>query len=225
MNPTKITPDRIKDSIIELKVSFSQEFVLILAHLIKYSSATKYYKYTLSSNQQGNNYLFYNDTIKFQITEQTIAMNCNKKYNSWIFYFKEVSKLLDVINEIDDKLLFQKVGVRYVSSYLETDLRSILNFNFSFNFPNISSDKFSFGNEFEYKSSKVFMSLKNKISEISYENKPVLTSYIDIDIINDKLDLDIFEVRKQIDTQHDIEKDIFFGILDEDYLKSLNPVY
>ncbi len=82
-----------------------------------------------------------------------------------------------------------------------------------------------------YKEIKVILNLNNKVPVVkqqlsSKQTETIKTSIIDIDIIAEKQETKTLkELLSVIENNHTIEKEIFFGMLKEDYLQSLQPQY
>lgn len=240
--PKSIEPDRIKDAIIE--VHFESElpneinlglFFRVLSGHYKYSNKSLGTKQLTSNSASfekeitlslGGVSMFYNDKIKFQINQNSIAFNCVGKYILWENYSKEIEKILKLMLTVNSIKSFKGVGVRYVSEYINTDLVDSTNFSFSFGMPEVNSNNYSFRSEFDINEFKIVLNLSNKIPlVIDGHFTPI--SLIDIDVINNNFDIgnDFVKLFDIINNAHDLEKEIFFKILKDSFLKILNPKY
>ena len=121
--------------------------------------------------------------------------------------------------------------MRYISEYPETDLKDCVKFSFTFGSPDIESNTYSFNSEFTSGKFRTRLSLKNKLpilKEKSSDSRPIVmpVSLIDIDVIIDKLSLtDPKALLNYIDKTHLMQKEVFFNLLKQDFLKTLNPEY
>lgn len=246
--PIKITPDSIRDSIIEIKYSSPIPFEVLVGFI--YSALDNSYKYTnqpntLNKNQQialqqeqgvvefqlGVQNLFFTDTVKLDIRPNSLIFNCLNGYKGWNIYKAEIEKTLEQISKIKEIEKYNRIGVRYISEYPETDITNCTKFNFSFGIPNVVSDTYVFRTEFMSNNFRVILTLQHKAQILTgkldnniAETKPI--SIIDIDVIADNLSFESYaELLLLIDKIHTTEKEIFFDIMDEEYLKTLNPVY
>jgi uncharacterized protein (TIGR04255 family) len=110
-------------------------------------------------------------------------------------------------------------------------LKSCTKFSFSFGFPDVQSISSAFRTEFEYKNAKVILNLNNKIPIVrqqatNREPEVIPTSIIDVDVIREPLEIEkIDDLAGIIDQVHEIEKEVFFSLLTDDFLKTLNPEY
>lgn len=232
--PKKITPDNIKNAIVEFSVSYNTAYEVVLGLVLNKVMKDKSYNYARTHNvpsemQQlvSRNYLFYNDKIKFQFSPQAININCLNSYISWREYLPQIKKILSLIVSIGEGIKINRLGLRYVSEYENKDLKESLKFNFTFGFPEISSNHYSFNTEFEYKKAIVILTIRNQMpSRISNEIKNL--SHIDIDVIKKDLDINFSDknlIIQNLEQSHSYEKEIFFGIVKNDFLKTLKPEY
>ena len=240
--PKSIEPDRIKDAIIE--VHFESELPNEINLGLFFGVLKEYYKYSnkslgtkqLTSNSAsfekeitlslGGVSLFYNDEIKFQINQNSIAFNCIDKYILWENYSKQIANVLQLMLNVNSIKSFSRVGVRYVSEYINSDLVDSTNFSFSFGMPEVASKSYSFRSEFDIEQFTVVLNLSNNIPVIIDSNLTPI-SIIDIDVISTNFDIgNSFEkLFNIINNAHNLEKEIFFKILKDSFLNSLNPKY
>lgn len=229
--PKEITPDNIKDSIIEFRINYSLPYESVLGILLKDILKNKIYE-NVSSNNELNipkigsrNYLFYNENIKFQLSPNSLVINCFREYITWKKFFPEIKKIIALLSSVDSDIYLNRIGLRYVSEYVNNDLSKILNFKFSFSQNDIKSNRFSFSSEFDFEGSSVILSLKNQMPYNNTENK---LSHIDIDVSKRDVKISILNENLLLDYLQEIhiqEKKIFFGLLKKEHLQSLNPKY
>ncbi len=234
--PDSITPNRIKNSILEVFLNYKEPFEILFGYFYNNVLENGNYKSielsddnSSSEDSNNKNILFYNETIKFVFSEKSLIINCNDKYENWSSYFDEIKNVINFFN-FEKDIVINKIGLRYISEYPNMDLRDNIKFEFKFGFPNISSNSYSFNTEFNYKEALIILTLRNQIPFNVNTNKEetINLSIIDIDVIQENINLNIKEVEniyKKIETNHLYEKEIFFNILNENFLKSLNPQY
>lgn len=233
--PNSITPNRIKNSILEVFFDSNEPFEILFGYFYNNVLENGAYKSIELSNDNSSsddnnskNILFYNDTIKFVFSESSLIINCNDKYENWLLYFDEIKNVINFFN-FEKEIIINKIGLRYISEYPNMDLRDNIKFEFKFGFPNISSNSFSFNTEFNYKDALIILTLRNQIPfNVTSKEEKINLSIIDIDVIKDNININIKEIEniyEKIETNHLYEKEIFFNILNESFLKSLNPQY
>lgn len=233
--PNSITPNRIKNSILEVFFDSNEPFEILFGYFYNNVLENGTYKSIELSNDNSSsednnskNILFYNETIKFVFSESSLIINCNDKYENWLLYFDEIKNVINFFN-FEKEIIINKIGLRYISEYPNMDLRDNIKFEFKFGFPNISSNSYSFNTEFNYNDALIILTLRNQIPfNVNNKEEKINLSIIDIDVIQDNLNINIKEIEniyKKIETNHLYEKEIFFNILNESFLKSLNPQY
>lgn len=233
--PKKISPDRIKNAIVEFGVIYTQPYEVVLGFVLDKIIKNSNYQYVNSSSNipleiqelSGRNFLFFNEKIKFQLSPKTISINCYSNYISWSTYLPEIKKVIDLINEIESNIIINRIGLRYVSEYVNVDLEDCLKFEFTFGFPNIKSKHYSFNSEFQYKNALVILTLRNMMpTKVSNETQNL--SHIDIDVIKKHLKIKLSDndiLIQNLEEIHKYEKEIFFDLLKNDFLKTLKPEY
>ena len=113
------------------------------------------------------------------------------------------------------------------------DIKNCVKFDFTFGLSEVKSDTYLFRSEFIWDEHRVILNLqhkapvlKTKVDKNKAEITSVPVSIIDIDVIADKLEINNLEkLMEYIDKVHQNEKEIFFKILKDDFLKSLKLEY
>ncbi len=245
--PKKISPDRIRDSIVEVKYASSIPFQVLIGFF--YNSLDDTYIYTnqpISSSQInpqislsneiaifGGQNFFFTDKIKIQLQPNSLIFNCINEYIGWDEYRLEIEKTLKQFFTLKDIEKYTRIGVRYVSEYPEMDIKNCVKFDFTFGLSEVKSDTYLFRSEFIWDEHRVILNLqhkapvlKTKVDKNKAEITSVPVSIIDIDVIADKLEINNLEkLMEYIDKVHQNEKEIFFKILKDDFLKSLKLEY
>lgn len=241
--PIKISPDHIKQSIVEISYESDIPYEILLG--IIFQSLDKSYNYTsypLQSNEVlkneiylniGVQNLFFTSKIKFQIYPHSILFNCVESYIGWDEYKAEIVRALEQISIIKEINKFTRVGIRYISEYPEIEITKCTKFDFTFGIPEIKSDTYSFRSEFLWEDINVVLNLQHLVPKRTVANsqnenvivvKPIST--IDINVISEGLQIDnLDDLLKVIERNHSKEKEVFFNLLNTEYLASLTPVY
>jgi uncharacterized protein (TIGR04255 family) len=243
--PKKITPDSIINAVVEVKYESKVPFELLIGLLFPVFDDS--YTYTakplknpsaliinpmqeLAMNLGGQS-LLYNDKISIRLLPSAFVFSCLGKYIGWDLFRAEIEKVLKIIGNTGYVIKWNRLGLRYITEYLKTDLKDCTKFSFTFGFPEVQSLSTTFHNEFEYKGAKVIMNLNNKIptvrqQEINKTLEVVPSSIIDVDVIKDPLSLEkVEEIMDVMEEVHTYEKEVFFTLLTEDFLKTLHPEY
>lgn len=172
--------------------------------------------------------LFVNEDegIRLLINGATISFNCSKgKYVGWDNYFKNITEVLKIFETERIANSYERTMIRYISEYefnildkVDIDVNS--HSDNRYNTLEISLARQE-GNISAYIS---ISGLRERISKLTKEKK--VTSLFDVNVF-DKLSegatYDI--VCDSLIEIHRVEKESFFGMLKESYVKSLNPKY
>lgn len=240
--PKIINPDRIKDSIVEVK--FLSEFPFEVCIGLIFQSLDDSYKYTNrpTFGQKNNSQtdgaseiklefgfpqsIFFNDKIKIEIQPNSIIFNCIDKYLTWGLYKPEITRVLDQIFKSNVITSFNRVGVRYISEYPDRDIKEITKFDFSFGMPDVLSDNYAFRSEYKKSDCRIIINLKGKYPMLNNDSTKKIISSIDVDVIKESLSVNnLTNLYDVIEELHTMEKTTFFSLLKEEFLTSLNPKY
>jgi uncharacterized protein (TIGR04255 family) len=176
-----------------------------------------------------NQCIFYNQKISIQVSPNTFVFACLNNYLGWEEFNCEIEKALRKL-AISEITKYTRVGIRYISECPNKDLRDCLKFNFTFGFPHVQSETTAFRSEFVYNGTKIILNLNNKVPVAkphpsTKQMHIVKTSLIDIDVITDSIEVTLEELLNIIESSHTKEKEVFFGMLNDEYFMSLNPEY
>lgn len=179
-----------------------------------------------SVNSAINLFINEEDGIRLLINGPMISFNCAKrKYIGWDNYFKKISEVLEIIDNDQIAMSYERTMIRYISEY---DFNILEKVDIDIN-PHSDS---------RYKTLELSLSrqegsinayisisgLRERISKATNETR--VTSLFDVNVF-EKLseNSDLQTALRSLDDIHRIEKESFFGMLNEEYVKSLNPVY
>lgn len=245
--PKRISPDSIREAVVEARyISMLPNELLpglfFQAFDDKYTYTDRPVRQSVQnpgnnsrglqeiSFQVGRPSIIYNDKISVQFLPQSIVISCLSQYIGWADFQPEIEKALTRIHGTGQIQAWTRVGLRYITEYVEKDLHDISHFVFKFGLPDVKSLSAGFRSEFFFKENKAILNLVNKapiVADIAGEtSKQSHLSRIDIDVMKEDLVLNnVGDVLKVIENLHDCEKEIFFGMLKDEFIKSLNPEY
>jgi uncharacterized protein (TIGR04255 family) len=244
--PKKITPDSIREAVVELRYATLLPFNVIPGILFKIFDDT--YTYTdrpiksipepqpepVPQNEirlkVASQVLIYNEKLIMYARPSSFVFTCRNEYIGWQNFREEIAKALALIQQDEIITHWNRIGVRYISDYPGQDLRKCTRFNFTFGFPETRSDTVGLKSEFSYENSRVILNLANHVP-LQVTNKhgsaqTVTTSVIDIDVIRDvEQSIGLEHLLTTIDHVHMQQKELFFRLLKEEFLESLRPEY
>lgn len=239
--PSKIHPDYLKDTIVVAHFS-SDKPTSVLGGLIfnelsnnfsvpKSNSSNAFIEFGLSNQlaiTQGSNLHLKNEVFTIKLINNSLVFNTINTYNGWSDYSKTI---FDVIGKLLSKDILQKItrlGIRYISEFPNMKIFENLNINSSL--PSLEKEISSttLRSEINGENYTGIVNLANNIKvPRNHHNKVVdHVSLMDIDVFNSDMELeDIESVKENLNYLHKKEKEIFFGLLNEKFLASLNPEY
>lgn len=247
--PKKITPDRIRESIVQVFCVSEIPFEPMVGYLygilgemgFQYTNRPlRQQKGVSGTNQQEINlgeliivpqHFFFDEKVKIQWHQNgSLIFNCINEYIGWTEYFLFIKKVINRLTEQKIILGFGRIGIRYISEFPNIDIFDKLNLSFKMSGLNNAISNGNFRIEWQDSYHQIIANIGSKlpISSIieTSEGKAEYVSLIDLDIIVQKLEIvkneSLFEL---LDDIHTKQKEIFFGLLQDDFLATLNPEY
>ena len=237
--PIKIDPCPIAEAIIEVRFeanvppnavfgilykSFQSEFsdftslpILQLPEDIRSSDPQLKYKPYYKASK-GN--------FHIQIGPDVVSYSNSKTYAGWNVFSKKVIDMVEKFSQSEIVKSINRVGVRYINFFKDIDIYDSIKLSINLN-----------NNPFETKQSVLRSTLQTGdfLTNLNIANKAVISgsenkinngSIIDIDtfIVNTNK-LTLSDLPTLIEKGHSEEKQLFFKLLTEDFIKSLNPQY
>jgi len=242
--PSKITPDCILESISELrftsKIPEEAVFGSIYGHFKNRFTNFENLQ-TLQIPEQirkSDSNLIYAplyklnfDDIFIQIGPRSLSFHSTDKYIGWTAFSNRIHELISEILKLDIIENVQRVGIRYIN-YFET--KTILkDSNLSLNFNKFSLQPTAHSIILNYSKQDIGLTLRiyenanvsiNKKG--SFDNK--VGSVIDIDSFINNPNLTMNDANKLmglLTRTHEAEKELFFSLLSDNFIKQHNPEY
>lgn len=231
--PTKISPCPIIDAIFEIRFSSSthpnavfglvysaleKDFpnvetlpILEFPEVVRVNDPALYYKPHYKLPAQG---------FVLQVGPNVLSISSFPVYLGWKCFFE---KILDILNKIE-KIGFinniKRMGIRYIN-FFDDNIYNQINLKININDSPISYNNTVVRTEILQADFFSTLQVANNV-----KNNGKIGSIIDIDAYNEKA-LDDFFTRKEvlISDGHQKEKELFFSLLDPDFLQTLNPEY
>jgi len=233
--PKKIEPERLKDTIVEVryKSEVPFEYRLGLCHrvlkLLNVNPILPFNSHSIEldpTNFLTVDYpknLFEDSTIRLRIMDDRLIFNSNGTYCGWKDFSQSIQNI--VKNLYFEGLLgeFNWVGLRYVSEFEKIQVFEKLIWGFQYDWHSVKSVNTSFRTEWLDESDHVIVNLVNNA-----QRESDFYSLVDIDInyaIGLQPSTPVETLFEHIERLHDKEKTVFFGLMKPDFLESLNPIY
>jgi uncharacterized protein (TIGR04255 family) len=198
--PKKITPDRIRDAIVQVFFSTDIPFNPLVGYLYSVFDELGYmYTNRLpSATERGGTeisihltpqHFFFNEHIKIQLlANNSLVFNCMNHYLGWNQYQPLIAGVLKVLCEKEIVLVFNQIGVRYISEFPDISLQGNLRFSFRTEGIPGKLQNATYRTEWLHGQHKIMVSLGDKLPVRAVVVEPQQTadfvSLIDIDIIS-----------------------------------------
>jgi len=233
--PKKID-DGLKDAIVSLKfISNLPKGTELGVFYLKFKDFLKPIKipnptFVPGSNlvieKQSNNFLSQDENFRIEFNSGEIIFNIQKVYKGWEEFFGFIR--IVVIRLFDEDIItgVYRIGLRYISQFENISIFDKVNAKISLDL--VEGDVRG-QSRFELSKDDFFiiLSMSNKQVVPKEYSKAEFISIIDIDVIKDFSTIELSQsiVFEKITEAHTLEKEIFFGLLKNDFLKTLNPEY
>lgn len=167
------------------------------------------------------------DNTVFQFAPDLINIININSYLGWDVFFEKIKTILDSIASTNVINKIERISLRYID-FFELDIIDKINLDINLNNSILKSNEIFLRAKIENEEVDKILQVSN--SAMIFKNSlPINGSTLDIDISlkdyskvspNDKENL-----YSLIDKLHTEEKETFFQLLKEDFLKTLNPKY
>jgi uncharacterized protein (TIGR04255 family) len=165
-------------------------------------------------------YRISNEKFVTQIGQDVLTISSFPEYSGWDEFSKQIFSILDRIEKVGIIDSVIRVGIRYIN-FFENDVFKDIDLKISINSEDITYKNTIIRTEIEQEAYKSSLQIANNAN---HNNR--LGSIIDIDTFTES-NLKNFFLNKEelISGGHTKEKELFFSLLKEDFLKKLNPTY
>jgi uncharacterized protein (TIGR04255 family) len=244
--PKKLNPDNLKDTLVEIRYAqgIPQELMLGFASSILVPLDYQYLpvpnqniNIALNNNQQiafglGSNSggFFIKDNIRIQFVANQIIFNClADRYAGWEKYFQTISYITSVLFDKGAIRDFDRVSIRYISEFKNIDIYQGIKGTIDISNAGLKLDNSILRLVDESENLKTYVTLTNKARRISVSpqgQKIIEASLVDINIyenFNPVSDLNI--LKNKLNQIHTKQKEVFFGLINNDFLDKLNLEY
>lgn len=234
MYPRKITPSPLVSSTIEIRFKTEKEsnsifksFFVILSDKLTSIENTPLPKEVRLKNPEFKYYpehIFSNDDYSLSFNENFIGFENISEYQLWDNYsnnFQQVLKSILSTNVIDE---IERIGVRYQSQFDHEKIEDIIKVLPSMKIDEFDENFLSYVSIIETEGFEILLRLKRDITKSILDNSEEKGHLIDIDVSIER-NVDQSEIFPNIQLAHNILKKTFFGLLKDDFIKTLNPEY
>lgn len=183
----------------------------------------------LKANQEqfkfAADYTLKNDDYSLSFSTNSISFEHISEYKYWPTYFAFIKNCLDKVFELKFIEKIERCGVRY-GSILDGlhNPKDVLIDLPKLEINNLSSNFAGFQSIFKTENSTLYLQISAN-AKLNKGNVLRTGLYIDIDSSYSKTIQPNNEIYSILDKLHKDQKELFFGLLKEDFIQTLNPKY
>ncbi len=237
--PAKITPDNLKDAMVEFHYlsDIPQEIIAGQVYQIL-QDKFKIMPRQLNAWQLGREEplriemsgLHLTDgCVKIQLSEQSILFNIIQGYPGW-------TEMSGCVFEVMERLLVSgcfkavvRIGIRYISEYPGMSIFEVLQSAPALALPFGKGHNTTYRTEISYENCSVLLTLADQMEKKEIPASDLTSfSLVDIVVFQPFRDEPVSNLKRLSETTnrlHDIEKKMFFGILNPAFIHSLQPEF
>jgi uncharacterized protein (TIGR04255 family) len=170
-------------------------------------------------------YKLHNNDFIFQVGPKVLSLANINEYCGWDLLSNKIEEIFTKISKTGVVKTPTRVGLRYINFFENLDIYEESNLKLTLNSEPFDASHIDLTANIPTKYSISRVKMANK-AIIVIEGKRLDGSLIDIDVEYKKSFENFFEHLREIaEIAHTDEKIIFFGLLKDNFLKSLNPEY
>ncbi len=148
----------------------------------------------------------------------------SKPYLGWEAFQYESLKIWNMVNELGAVQEIERLGLRYTNVFEDIEIfsKTSLSPTLALEFSGFTQGTSYFRTFFRRDTFGCLLQVSNELTEPHQQST---ASLIDIDISLEKGHLHNSTIIDALDVAHTIEKELFFGLLQSEFLNTLNPEY
>lgn len=232
--PIKINPERLKDTLVEIRYQsdIPFEYRLGLCHKVLMENGFRIFE-PISPNPADTDILnfflvkpqrnvFADDTARFYFEEDKIVFNSNGTYQGWAKLSGTIRRCIEILFKEGLAGPIRRIGLRYVSEFDSIQIFDQLKWKFEYSWKQQASINTSFRTEWIDDDDRIIVNLLNNV-----QREEDAFSLMDIDVNHtlNEVTSDISVIFDLLNRLHEKEKQVFFGLMKNEFLESLNPTY
>lgn len=168
-------------------------------------------------------YSFENENYQVNFGNKVISIVDKKEYTGWNNYKIQIKNIMDILEKVELISKVTRIGIRYVDFFENISIQDKIKLKIQ-------------NSPFDIEKTTIETNIKDDLfdiklhilenCQISMRNDVLIGSIIDTDVsknYNEKKEIE--QVLEEINLAHAKSKGIFFGILEDKYMKTLEPIY
>ena len=162
------------------------------------------------------------DNFIIQIGPNVFSLTNIKEYCGWSAFSKKIFDTYSKVSELNLIKRQFRTALRYINILPDINVFEKSNLGIKLNNESLGANQINFTAEIPYEHGASNLKLIN-FAEAIFENQAIKGSIVDIDT---HVQPDKFEnFQDAVECAHTAEKELFFNLLEREFLKTLNPDY
>lgn len=244
--PTKITPDNLKDTIVEIRfdsgfpLDLMPGIALTLLSPLGFTYAPiqnpnialgmgQGQQISIGLGDQNRSGFFVKESIRIQFIGNVIAFNCFEgKYLGWDKYSKTIKEVINLFISKGFIKSFDRVVIRYISEFRNIDILSNIRgcFGLDETQAGLSLQNSIVRLAKEDSNIKIFLTFTNRTKKGLPDGSTIEVSLFDVNVFENLApNSDFNSMVKSLENVHLKQKETFFETITDDFKNSLNPEY
>lgn len=155
---------------------------------------------------------------------RVISVTTQAQYSGWNTFQSKCLEIWDIVNQLGAIQEIERLGLRYVNVFEDSDIfpKTRISPNVQIEFDDFKQKTSYFRSFFQRGVFGCLLQVSNELTNTIDQRN---ASMIDIDVSLEKAHLQHDTLPNSLDSAHTIEKELFFGLLQSEFLNTLNPEY
>lgn len=168
--------------------------------------------------------LFRGHGIQFRLRDGYVGTSCSAAYLGWPAYRKQLAAVLHHLLDTGEIIDFTRIGIRYINALPWRPANEQLVVQLPALPANLTLEQFTYRAQLHTSDGYRVNLMLSDDQRVAGREGP--QSLFDVDVIWEQAHLTgLTDVLAKLDEAHEREKEVFFGLLNPDFLLSLNPEY
>lgn len=162
------------------------------------------------------------DNFIIQIGPNVFSLTNIKEYCGWSVFSRKIFETFNKVNELNLIKRQLRTALRYINILPGINIFEKSNLGIHLTDKSLGENQINFTAEIPYEYGASNLKVIN-FAEVIFENQTIKGSIVDIDthVQHDKFE----NFQDAVERAHTAEKELFFSLLEQEFLKTLNPVY
>lgn len=227
--PKKITPDALLETYVEVhyelksppEVAFGKFYEALIQDFDYLRPPAHFVSGPIQAQTEP---LFRGRGIQFRLRENYVGISCSEAYLGWPAYREQLATVLRHLLATSELTCFTRIGVRYINALPWRPANEQLVVQLPVLPANLTLEQFTYRAQLRTDDGYRVNLMLSDDQRVAGREGP--QSLFDVDVIWEQAFFtDLADVLAKLDEAHEREKQVFFGLLNPDFLRSLSPEY